>query len=136
MTTHEASSATHKHFHQRSLALMFAKPPEMTEDEINIRAWLKANRKTLEGRSAIEIAHLAIFTEVAPTEAIYLVLSDFRSVMGGTWSERRALNELHLLDMAMYRANKMLEPVEADLMPLWEDLTVQFENETIKLEEI
>jgi hypothetical protein len=119
-------------FHNRALALMLAKPPEMSEDELRLRGWLKSNRKSLEGLTPAEVARMAIFCDVAPMDVVLRTLSNFRCAMTGGFIENLAAKELLHFEMTVDRVNKLREDKELDLDPLWEDLVNNFENETRK----
>jgi len=103
----------------------FATKVGFSPQETEIRAWIKANRKTLEGRSPNEIAHLAILCGFDISD-VCMTLSNFRDAMEGSNIDNRAAFQGWLFDKAVGDFMKLKEDLarvpELDLRPQWKEL--------------
>ena len=109
-------------------------PIPMTDDEKELRAWIKLNRETLESMTPTEIGYMAITCGFDPA-VVYAVLSNFRDAMSGTHVESRARFASWNFHKAMQHVDelkkKMAYVKELDLMPLWKDVTFYQTNQEV-----
>ena len=92
---------------------------KFSEKELEIRAWLKANRNCLSGREPGEVAYLAILAGGFDLDDVCTTLSNFTDAMQGSSTDNRAALHVWSTEMAFYR----LQPKELDLTDQWNDLT-------------
>jgi hypothetical protein len=99
--------------------------------ETEIRAWAQRNREALMGRSAYEVAELAILCGF-DKEAVYRTFSTFRHAMWGGHIENAAMTQEMVLEMTLERIFEMREALENPervwVAELWQDLVAQFEK--------
>jgi hypothetical protein len=97
----------------------------LTPEEVEIRAWLKANRDTLAGRDATEVASLAVLCGFHIADVCF-ALSNFQDAMQGSHLENRLAFQAWRQEMAMaefFKLRKKLEePEELNLLPQWREL--------------
>jgi hypothetical protein len=105
--------------------LPFATTATFSPEEAEIRTWLKANRASLEGMDASEVAYLAVTCGFDIAD-VCMTLSTFRDAMQGSHIDNRAAFEAWRFDMAVLdfaKVRKNLERVpELDLSTQWKEL--------------
>lgn len=105
-------------------ALLTSSTP-MSKEEIEIRAWLKLNKETLEKYDPFEVLKLALQNDFSESLA-YAVIVNFKDAMAGTQIENRAALHYFSFSVAMEdraRLQAKLDYVkELDLKPLWKEL--------------
>jgi hypothetical protein len=103
----------------------FQTQANFTPEQIEIRNWIKLNKKTLEDRSPNEVAALAIKCGFSVAD-VCMTLADFCDAMAGTSVDNRAAFQSWLLDRAIQQFAKLkhdLEtPKELDLSHQWREL--------------
>jgi len=92
--------------------------PTLGAGEAEIRAWLKANRKTLTDRTPDEVVHMAVLCGFDVDEACRAISND----KNGAHLEPRAAFQVWRFEMAIEDLQRMKAVKELDLMPLWKDV--------------
>ncbi len=100
--------------------------PKMSDEEVELRAWLKLNKATLLNRydpfEVLQMARLNGFSE----PLVYSVIVNFNDAMAGSHIDNRSRMNLYNLLSTIDRVQEMrakLEYIkELDLKPLWQEL--------------
>lgn len=105
--------------------LPFAQNYDMGPEETEIRAWLKANRKTLAGRDQYEVASMAVRCGFNIAD-VCMVLASFEDALRGSRVENRAAFHIWRVETAIEQFTQLKkqldQPKKFDLSPLWKRL--------------
>lgn len=99
--------------------------PNLTAEEAEIRAWLKANRTPLQDKDAAEVAYLAVLCGFN-LDHVCKTLSNFRDAMDGSNIDNRIAFHIFRFEMAVDDVRKLKDklenPIELDLSGQWKSL--------------
>lgn len=110
---------------KEELFIFLNTPKPLTEEEQNLRNWVKECGPILKGRTSFEVAAMAVACGFNPDLA-YSFFANFTDAMSGSCIDNRAAMHVFSVHQAINRVNKMKEELERipelDLMPLWKEL--------------
>lgn len=97
----------------------------VTEAQATIRAWIKANRESLEGLSPEQVAYMAVTCGFDLSD-VCSTLVDFYDAMQGSHLDNRGALQMFRNEYAWNEFHKLKDAMEKkkqfDLMPYWKEL--------------
>lgn len=107
------------------LEALLAPHAPISEEEKELREWLKLNKETLADRDPCEVVELAFMNQF-PAPLVYSVIVDFHGAISGNMLEKRAALHYFSFSVAMEDRSRLQAKLdyvkELDLKPLWKEL--------------